>query len=259
MGYERYQELKVDRDGGVLTITLNRPAQQNAVNARMHEEFTRIFTDVRADEEARVIVITGAGDSFCNAADIDWYVTIEETEWLRIIREAKWIIQDIMTVPQPIVIGLNGNAMGFGSSLVTLGDLVIAAEGAVMGDHHAGFGLVCGDGGAMTLPFTMGLNRAKEYLMLGREYSAEELLQMGVVNRVVPRDRLDAELKEVANQLAEMPSEALQWTKTTLNRVVQFSALLSLESAMGHEGWTWHLRPARKLLEDFKASLQEQG
>lgn len=246
MGYDRYERLAIDREGDVLIIKLNRPQQQNAVDAVMHTEFSTIFTEVRSDP-ARVIVITGAGDWFCHAGDFDWYVTIEEQEWLKVMREGKWIIHDSMTVPQPIIIALNGPALGFGCTLVGLGDIVIAAEGARLGDHHAGYGVVSGDGGAMLHPFSMGLMRAKQLYLMNRELTAQELEQTGIVAKVVPADQLMAETMRIANELAALPAEGLQWTKWTLNRMLQFSTMMTIDGSLGHQGWSWHLEPARRI------------
>ena len=99
--------------------------------------------------------ITGAGDLFLNAGDWDWVSKQTEEEWLRWAREGKWIIHDALTVPQPIVIGLNGKAMGMGATLVALGDVIIAAEGALIGDHHATYGLASGNGGQLLYPLSM--------------------------------------------------------------------------------------------------------
>jgi enoyl-CoA hydratase/carnithine racemase len=277
VNYEKYQALEVERDGDILTITLNRPDKKNSVDARMHDELSTVFHEVRADD-AKVVVVTGAGDTFCMrvvptpteaseasteptwrgaASDFDYYVDIDEEAWLRTVRQGKWIVQDMLAVPQPIIVGMNGHAMGLGSSLVCMGDFIIAAEGAYLADHHAPLGLVASDGGAMVLPLTLGLMRAKEYFMLGKEFPAEELRDLGLVHKVVPRDQLDSQLRQLAQQLAAMPTEALQWTKSTLNRMAQFSALLSLDGAMGHEGWSWHLTPAQEMLRTSRRLRDE--
>ena len=254
--YSSYQTINVERDGPILQLTINRPDHENALDGQMHLEMTHIFHDVRSDYDAKVIVLTGAGDFFLNTVDFDWYVTADSNDWLRVVREAKWIIQDILTVPQPIVVGLNGDANGFGCSLVSYGDIVVAAEDATMSDPHTKFGLVAGDGCAMTLPLMMGANRAKEYLMLGGKLSAQQLHEMGVVNRVVPREQLHDETMKVARELANMPTEAVQWTKATVNKMVQFSTLIGSDTALGHEGMSWYLPPARDVVEDYVRSTK---
>lgn len=258
LDYADYERLKVDRDGEVLTITLDRPEHENAVDDVMHTEFSRIFTDVRADP-AKVIVITGAGDWFCHAGDFDWYLTIDEDEWLRVMREGKWIVHDAMTVPQPIVIAMNGNAFGFGCTLVGLGDVIVAAEGARLGDHHAGYGVVSGDGGGLLHPLSMGVMRAKDMYLMNRQFTADELHDMGIVKYVVPHDAVLSKAKEVALELASLPPQSLQWTKWTLNRLLQFSTMLTIDGSLGHQGWSWHLEAARRIQNGGEFAFDEHS
>lgn len=249
--YDDYSAVKVRRDGDVLTVTLNRPDHKNAFTAEMHTEFTRLFHDIRSDD-VRVVVLTGAGEHFSVAADLQWYAGIDENEWLRLMREAKWIVHDMLAIPQPIVVAMNGDAIGLGSSIVSLADFVVAVEGATLADHHAAMGLVCGDGGAMTYPLSMGLQRAKEFFMLGREFTASELKEMGVFTEVVPRTDLDSAVDQITEKLLQVPREAMQWTKTTLNRMAQFSSFLSTDYALGHEGWSWHLPPSQRFMAGLR-------
>lgn len=248
--YEHYETILVERDGDVLILTLSRPEHENACDAVMHTELSRIFTEVRADP-AKVIVLTGAGDDwFVHAGDWDWYLTIEEEEWLKVMREGKWIMHDAMTVPQPIVVAMNGNAMGIGCTLVGLGDIVVAREGAVLGDHHAGYGVVSGDGGAMLHPLSMGVARAKQLYLMNREVTAEELYDLGIAFKVAPRGEVVYEARRIAHELAALPREGLQWTKWALNRMAHFSTMMTIDGSLGHQGWSRHLEPARKIVEE---------
>lgn len=250
--YDHYKTILVERDGDVLTLTLNRPEHENACDDVMHTELSRIFGEVRADQ-AKAIVITGAGDEwFLHAGDWEWYLTIEEDEWLKVMREGKWIMHDAMTVPQPIVVALNGHAMGIGCTLVGLGDIVVAAEGARVGDHHAGYGIVSGDGGAMIHPLSMGVARAKQMYLMNRELTAEEMYELGMVYSLVPKDEVKQEATRVAQELASLPAQGLQWTKWSLNRMLQFSTMMTIDGSLGHQGWSRHLEPAQRILRQGK-------
>jgi len=252
--YGSYKSLVVERSeaGDVLTLTMNGPEIKNAATAEMHTEISEIFKEIRSDDDARVVVFTGAGEIFSHTADLAWYSRIDSRDWIRLMREAKQMVHDMLALPQPLVIRMNGDAIGLGSSYVSLGDFIVAVAGSKVGDHHLGMGLVCGDGGAMTYPFSMGMHRAKEFFLLGREFTVEELHEMGVVTKVVPRDQLDAAVKEVVDKLLESPKEALEFTKMTLNRMMQFSSFLSTDFALGHEGWTWYLPASQKFLADMR-------
>lgn len=256
--YSEYKHIQVKREGRVLRLTLN-SGDRNAFSEAMHTECSRIFSEIRADDEASVVVLTGAGKYFSIAAEMGWYGNITAGDWLRLMREARQIVHDMLALPQPIVIRMNGDAMGLGASLVGLGDFIVAAKGARLGDHHVQMGLVCGDGGAMTFPFSMGLQRAKEFYLLGREFTVEELHDMGVVTSVAAREELDAATDAVVNKLLEAPKEALLWTKATLNRMAQFSDFIGTDYSLAYEGWSWHLDPSQKFLAEQRATRGKGG
>ncbi|HEV8625725.1 MAG TPA: enoyl-CoA hydratase-related protein [Acidimicrobiia bacterium] len=239
MRLDDYRRLGVERDGDVLRVTMRGPG-----DGVEHTEWSRLFADVRGSD-VRVVVITGVGEVFMPLADMAWYATVEEAEWLRLMREAKWLLSDMAALPQPIIMAMNGDAVGLGASILSYGDIIVAAEGAKISDAHMSMGLVAGDGGTMSLPLSMGLHRAKQFYLLGEPLTAEQLHEMGVVARVVPRGDLDKAVAEVTDHLLSLPDEALQWTKMTLNRTLQLSTLLTAEPALGHEGWSWHLRTAQ--------------
>jgi enoyl-CoA hydratase len=250
--YEKFRELDVQRDGDVLTIRILRSG-----NGEEHSEFSRLFCEIRSDD-VKVVVLTGEGNSFMPLADMRWYATVGERDWLRLMREAKWLLRDMVELPQPIVVGLNGAAVGLGASLASFGDIIVAAEGASFGDSHLAMDLVAGDGGCLTLPLSIGVHRAKEFYLLRQTLTAQQLFDAGLVSKVVPRDQLDDAVAEVVDKLLELPREALQWTKMALNRLNQLSVLLGAEASLGHEGWSWHLAGARQKHDAvrFAASCQ---
>jgi enoyl-CoA hydratase len=251
--YDEYESVKVEFDKGVLTVSLNRPDHGNAIDGVMHTEFTNLFHDIRNDYDTRAVVLTGEGtEYFCNGPDIAWYLTFDEAISARVIREAKFIIQDLLNVPQPIVVALNGAAMGFGSSLAVFGDIIVAADNAVLGDKHVMMGVTAGDGGAWILPHVMGINRTKEYLFLGEELTADTLLELGVVSKVVPNSEVKVEATAIARKLADMPPSSLQWTKSAINRQLQFNGFLSADGAMGHAGWNWHQDDTRAIADQLR-------
>jgi enoyl-CoA hydratase/carnithine racemase len=238
--YDGYRELRVEREGEVLTVGLEKPG-----NGEKHTELSRLFAEVRADD-VKVVVLTGAGDAFMPHANMQWYASVGERDWLRLMREGKWLIRDMVELPQPIVVGLNGDAVGLGASIASFGDVIVAADTAVMSDRHLAMSLVAGDGGALSLPLSMGVHRAKAFYLLNKPMTAHELLEAGVVTSVVPRERLDDAVHEVVERLLSQSREALQWTKMVLNRQYQMSLLLGADSSLGHEGWSWHLADAQR-------------
>jgi enoyl-CoA hydratase len=252
MDYNDFHELRVEREADVLTVGLEKPG-----NGRKHSELSRLFAQVRADD-VKVVVLTGAGEAFMPHADMQWYASVGEQEWLQLMREGKRLIRDMVELPQPIVVGLNGDAVGLGASIASFGDIIVASEDAVITDRHLAMGLVAGDGGALSFPLSMGVHRAKAFYLLSRPMSAHDLLDAGVVTTVVPRDQLDEAVREVVEQLVALPREALQWTKMVLNRQYQLSMLLGAEASLGHEGWSWHLQQAQASHLEIQRRAREE-
>jgi enoyl-CoA hydratase len=244
----KFEHLGLRREGDVLTVVILRR------NQRAHTELSRVFAELRADP-ARVVVLTGEGDSFLGPVNVAEYVTVDEHVWQRTMREARWMIRDALDLPQPLVVALNGDGIGLGASLMSVADIVVAAAGCVIGESHVEMGIAAGDGGTLTFPFLLGIHRAKRFFLLNERITVEELQQLGVVTRVVPREHLGDAVREVTDRLLQLPSPALEWTKASVNRVLQLSAFMGVDSAAGLEGWSWHLEAARASTEALRRSL----
>ena len=219
ISYDAYRMLSVERRGRVLTITLERPDQLNAVNAQLHAELARIFVDVKNDPDADVIVLTGRGRAFSAGGDIDWMQgAIDAPEQFEQTgREAKDIVYSQLDLDKPLICRMNGHAIGLGASLACLCDIVIASDRARIGDPHVSVGLVAGDGGALIWPQLCGYAKARYYLFTGEAMTAAEAERIGLITRVVAQDDLDAEVYGLAERLAAGPLKAMRWTKITTN------------------------------------------
>jgi enoyl-CoA hydratase len=239
MDYSKYKNILVERDGNILRVTLNRPERLNAVTPEMHAELSTIFADIRKDDEAQVVTLTGAGRGFCAGADLKAPIPDKETAD-RIFVEGRDIITTILEVDKPIITGLNGPAAGLGATLALFADIVIASDRARIGDTHVKVGLAAGDGGAVIWPLLVGVNKAKELLMTGEVIDAQEALRIGLVNRVVPHEKLDETVMEMARRLASGDTMAIQFTKKAINQYVKwmvnqvfdYSLLLEYQCAM---------------------------
>ena len=219
MDFAAYQCIDFRRDGRILTIVLNRPDQRNAVNARLHHELSRVFTDAQRDPESDVVVLTGNGSAFCAGGDIDWMqLSIDDpAEFERTAREAKDIVYTQLDLEKPLICRLNGHATGLGASLALLCDIVIASDEAKIGDPHVSVGLVAGDGGALIWPQLVGYAKAKKYLLTGELMRAAEAERIGLITDVVPRAELDAATVAMAQRLVTGATKAIRWSKVTTN------------------------------------------
>ena len=166
---ESYSRFTFERDGRVLTAAITSDHPVNGVDAAMHEELGRVFTDLQRDTDSDIIILTGKGRAFCAGGDFDWFdEQISDPRNFRDIAwEAKRIVSSLLEMEKPIICRLNGAAAGLGATIALLCDMVVADESAVIGDPHVKAGLVAGDGGALIWPQLIGYVRAKELLLTG--------------------------------------------------------------------------------------------
>ncbi len=241
MDYSALQTLVVERADKVATVTLNRPDRLNAVNAVMHDELETLFGSVNSDNEINAIILTGAGRAFCSGGDITGFNSGAQQPssgsgvQTTFSRGPRRLIVNMLEVEAPIVVALNGDAIGLGATLALFGDVIIAAEQARIADTHVRVGLVAGDGGAVIWPLLVGVHRAKEYLMTGDFIAASEAERIGLINRVVPADELLDAARALAQRLANGPTWAIRWTKASMNKLIRERMNLILDTSLAYE------------------------
>lgn len=231
-------EILVAVDGPVRIVTLNNPDNANAVNNTMHTAFTRLWTTLADDPDARAVLITGTGDYFSAGGNlVEWLETHVNNPVTRRagMRDARRIVRDMIDFPLPVVAAVNGPAVGFGCSIAVLCDIVLMSDRAFFADTHVASGLVAGDGGSVLWPLLMSLLKAKEYLMLGERIKADKAVELGLANRVVPHVEIKQEGLAVAQRLAALPPRAVQDTKRTLNLHAQRAIAGILEYGISAE------------------------
>jgi enoyl-CoA hydratase/carnithine racemase len=226
------ETILVDRDGGVVTITLNRPERKNAGNGVMWREMLETLDQVARDPEARALVVTGAGGAFCSGADItDPRGVSGNPEDPHLVRMQFFgnVMLALHDLPKPTIAKVRGIAAGAGMSLALCCDLVVASETARFSEIFARRGLSVDGGSSWLLPRLVGLQRAKELAFFADIVSAEEAASFGFVNRVVPDDELDGFVGDWAHRLAEGPPLALRMTKRLLNSGTSVTMAQALE------------------------------
>ncbi len=199
----------VNQDGAVVTLILNRPEKLNAWGEGMREALTAALTMVAREPALRVAVITGAGRGFCGGGDINLMIDLKENHHSATFREyleaGHELVRQIRRLPKIVLASVNGPAAGAGMNLALACDLRIASDRASFAQAFVRIGLHPDWGGTFFLPRLVGIGRALEMFALGDPVNAAEAHRVGVVNCVVPHDRLQEETRNLALRLAEAP------------------------------------------------------
>ena len=251
MQYQSYNAITAERRDRVLTLTMNRPEQLNAIDEELHEELSRIFYDVAADEATDVVVFTGAGSAFCAGGDLVWIDAMhgDPKAFARTVWEGKRIINSLLDIEQPVIARLPGHAIGLGATMALFCDIIYATDTAKIGDPHVSVGLVAGDGGAVIWPQLIGYPRAKEYLMTGDLLPAPRAAEIGLINYAVPADQLDEAVYAMADRLAGGAINAIKWTKASVNLGLKQVANAVLDTAFNFEAMS-------QMTQDHKIATQ---
>jgi len=225
----------LEKKEGIAKIILNRPEALNAVNKTMVEELYAAAEDIEEDEAIKVVVISGKGRAFSAGADLKYTKGALEdphqmAEFLRLWHKAYNAIENLS---KPVIAAINGFALAGGLELVEACDIAIASEEARLGDQHANFGLMPGGGGTQRLPRLVGIRKAKELLFSGDWVSPQEAERIGLVNRVVPAEKLEEAVDEMAIKLAEKSPLATKAMKAAVNRGMQTDLATALELEIG--------------------------
>ena len=245
--------IKLERDGAIAHVTLNRPAQLNAINRPMLEDLSRACEAIEGDRSIKVVTLAGEGRAFCAGADLRTVQEIspDPQKWEAFTRLWHRTFNRIEALPVPVVAGVHGMALAGGLELTMVADLVMADEEARLGDQHANFGLVAGGGGSQRLPRLIGLRRAKELMLLGHWLSAREALEWGLINRVVPTGQVREKLNELAAQLAALSGSANRTVKMLANRGLDLPLADGLELEIRAVGEHMQSADAREGLSAF--------
>jgi len=245
-----WQALRFERRGDVLRIVIAHPDRpQNRVDGLLHGELARLFRELKREDEARALVLTGEGPAFSAGGDFAWFPTLDDLAKLEHLRrDAKQMIWDLLDVELPLVAAVNGPAVGLGASLALLCDVIFLAEGASLADPHVRVGLAAGDGGTAIWPLLLGPARAKQYLLTGDPVPAREAERLGLVNFVVPAERLESESLAFAERLAAGAPLALRYTKQALNQTLKQALLGAFDVATALEIVTFRSDDHREAL-----------
>ena len=217
-----FENLLVERDGGVAIVTINRPKVLNALNTQTLEELRRAILELKRDAGVRAVILTGAGEkSFVAGADINELATQTPTTGREHAIAGQHILDLVEQLGKPVIAAINGYALGGGCELAMACTIRIAAETAKLGQPEINLGLIPGYAGTQRLARIVGRGRALELLLTGDQISAQEAHRLGLVNRVVPGAELMAEAKKLAATLAAKAPIAVRYILEAVHKGVE--------------------------------------
>ncbi len=207
------------KENGIAFITLNRPDFLNLYNTVMRDELYQVLSAVKDDDEVKVAILAGAGDrAFCAGADLTEFLTAPDPCLARQVRWERDIWGLFLSVPQPVIAALHGYVMGSGIEIALCCDLRIASDDAQFGLPEVGLGIIPAAGATQTLPRAIGKSLALEMLLTGHRVNAVEAYNAGLVNRLVPRERLLQTAEDMALKIVALKPVAVRNAKRALLR-----------------------------------------
>jgi enoyl-CoA hydratase/carnithine racemase len=236
-----YEDLLLDRDGYIATITLNLPEKLNALSRKMTNSLVQAVDEIARDDNIRVVILTGAGRGFCSGADVSAMLPRVESSAISRFMRAQvmgWPFFDCLPrLDKPVIAAINGPCVGGGFSLALSCDVRIASETARFGAAQVARGLVPDYGMTYYLPLVIGVSRALELMFSGEIIGAAEAERLGIVSRVVPGDQLIKVAKELANKIAKQAPVPIGLTK----RMVWRGLFDNLNRQIDLETWAQQL------------------
>jgi enoyl-CoA hydratase len=223
--------VRVERDGGMAVVTIDRQDKMNALNARVQEEITGAFASL--SDEVRAVVVTGAGEkAFVAGADVGAMGEMTPLEVREFGRIGTRMMDAIEAAPVPVIAAINGFALGGGAEIALACDVRVAAENARFGFPEVTIGIMPGAGGTQRLPRVVGSGMARELVFTGRIIGAKEAKEIGLVNRVVGEGEALKAAKAMAGQIAANAPVAVRSAKTAMN----VARNTDLANGIEHEG-----------------------
>ena len=261
-----YAHIIFQVEEGIATLTFNRPQVLNALNSNLLQELAHALDQVAADEDIRVLILTGAGEkAFVAGADINELAAFNALQAKRFSESGHALLNRLQALPIPVIAAVNGFALGGGSEIALACDFIYASENAMFGQPEINLGIIPGFGGTQRLPRLVGKNMAKEMIFTGKMITADEAFAIGLVNTVCPQLQLMEEVIKTARTMAAKGKVTLRAAKQAINsgmnvdlatacNIETDAFALCMDSPDAKEGTSAFLE---KRKPDFKGGLEE--
>jgi len=239
---------------GIALIQLNRPEKMNAIGALTRQQLSDAIKQAERDDAVRVVVLTGSGRAFCSGADV---TEMAQGAGMRTPEDVGNVLRNeympmltrLRTMPKPVIAAMNGPAVGIGASFALACDIRIATPEAYMLEAFVNIGLAPDGGVSWLLPRMAGTGVAYEMFFTGKPLPAADAHRLGIINRLVPADRLETEVRELAAHLATQPRQAMAAAKRAVNHALE----ASYEDALEFESY---LQEAQAASPEFAEGVQ---
>jgi len=233
-----FQNLSIANQDAVSILTVNRPISLNALDVRTIAEIDEYCDEVSANNDIKVVIITGAGEkAFVAGADIGEMRPMTPGESLSFSKRGQKVFAKLENLPQPVIAAVNGYALGGGCELALACDMRIASENAKFGQPEVSLGITPGYGGTQRLARLIGKGRAMELLLTGEIINAQDAYRIGLVNKVVPGSELMETVLSIAKKIIKCSSVAVKLTKTAVNEGIN----IGLDNGMAYEAASFGL------------------
>ncbi|SFI64526.1 enoyl-CoA hydratase/isomerase family protein [Thermoflavimicrobium dichotomicum] len=256
----QWEHILVEQGGNWVLLTLSRPKVLNALNRELLEELDEAITWVESSDDIRVVIITGAGEkAFVAGADITELREISsaiEAEQLALIGQR--VFNRIENLSKPVIMAVNGFALGGGCELAMCGDIILAAENARFGQPEINLGVIPGYGGTQRLARAVGKNMAKYLCMTGDFLSAAEAKELGLVQKIFPSDLLLIEAKKLAEKIAQKAPIALNLIKKAIHQGLDADLETGLKMEAAYFGLTFQTEDRIEGMDAFLQKRQPQ-
>lgn len=206
-----------EKSDGIARVTLNRPAKLNAFNTQMRDDLFEILCAIKDDNEVKVVIFKGAGErAFCAGADLSEFLTAPPPVMARQVRWERDLWGLFLSMPQPLIAAMQGYVFGSGIEVSLCCDIRIASDDAKFGLPEVGLGILPAAGGTQTLPRLVGRGKALEMILMDKRIDAQEACRIGLVNRVVPKEKLLRDSEKMARQIASLDPVAVRCAKRAI-------------------------------------------
>lgn len=255
-----FETILFHKDGPVATIAFNRPQRKNAVGPQTVEELLKALADVAADSSVKVLVLTGAGGIFCSGGDLQSEMFQPKPPIADKAMTARYgdVTFAIRSLPKPVIAAVDGAAVGIGFHYALACDIIIASDKARFSEGFAGIGLHPDGGGTYLLPRLVGVAKALELIFTNRMIDAQEAERIGIINRAVPAEKLEAAVKEMAQSIASGPSIAFGLAKISVYQAQSLDLASALEAEARAQAICLHTEDHREGVTAFLAKRKPQ-